>query len=900
MRSFCILAFLFIIYGINAQTYIPAGYVSGTWHGSQSPYYIQGNIEVQYDSTLTIEPGVEVLFDGSYKMTVHGLLDASGTESDSILFTAVDTVVGWQGIEFVQINEDLGVSNIKYCKLTHGKKSSGYGGAIYVYQAENVLISNCLIEKNYAAYGGGIFINDGWIEIQHCKISHNSASAYAGGLACVDSRPFFGDLQVTYNKSEDAGGIYFADCPTYSYPFFSDLIVSHNTGGTVGGILLDAAFTLVLDNCKITYNEARLVGGIAILYSSLGNWGYPAEKNQVYMNKGGLAFDLYFEEYYDDNTTISIDTFTVINPDSYMVYPPDKFQFIDGIEHGMIQQSDTDLYISELGSDSNDGLTPQSPLRSFEHALRKITSDTANNNTLWVMPGQYHIPESESGSPIYLKNDVKIKATVPVEAILDGDSICRVFSAINKNNYSLSELSIQNGHIEYAYGANFTTDVSGGGLNNISSSGTIDSCDFISNYSKYYGGGAYLSGICNVRFNHCSFMQNSASAGGGVCLDGSCSVSFNQCELLQNYAESIGAGISLAGNYNVDIDSSNLFQNSAEYAGGGMFIYDDATGPLNIRNSLFRENHTGGYGGGMAYSGNQISLKNTSFTGNISEGNGAGCWCKVKAQIPGFINCLFNENISGEDGGGVYFNGITVSKLINCTFSDNQALSGSAVYQMDLYKLYSINSIYWNTQVPPTDMIHIKSTGNPLTTGFYTNYSDIQGGEASIIAEEGGAHWELGNITADPAYIDPENGDYSLNWNSPCIETGKDDTTGLNLPLFDLAGNPRIFNPKVDIGAYEFQMPVNISDPFSSPDRLEIFPAITANEVNIKLQSGSLVGNIEISLFASNGKLVKTLRNISGNQSVKMDVSDLPAGIYVILTEDNRGRILSNKLIIAR
>jgi predicted outer membrane repeat protein len=901
MKPVCFLSLLILItIGVHSQTIIPGGSVSGTWESSQSPFHIQGNIVVDYDSTLVIESGVEVLFDGSYKLTVHGLLNASGTVTDSILFTASDPVIGWQGLEFVSINEDLGISNVKYCSFTYGKKSYGYGGAIYVYQAENVLISNCLIKNNYASYGGGIYIDDGWIEISHCKITQNLGSDYAGGIACINSHPFFWDLEITYNTSGKAGGIYFENCPTYSYPFFSDLNISYNNGGEVGGLELDAAPTVVLDNCKIAYNKGRLVGGIAVLYSSLGYWGYPAEKNQVYLNKGALAYDLYFEEYYDDYTTIDIDTFTVINPDSYMVYPPDKFHFIDGIGHGMIEQSDTDLYISELGSDSNDGLTPESPLRSFEYALRKIVSDTANSNTLWVLPGHYNIPEIELATPVYLKNDVRIKATVPGEAILDGDSICRVLYADCKTNYILSGLTIQNGYIEDALGAIWAIDVCGGGLNNISSSGLIDSCDFVSNYSKYFGGCAYVNGICNLNFRYCTFSHNNAQMGGAVYMDGSCTASFSNCGFLQNAAESGGGGISLDGDYHVNLDNCEFIQNTAGYDGAGMHIFDESSGPLNINNCLFSENYSGGDGGGLIYHGNQIRMKNTRFNSNYSVADGAGCFCDVTAQIPGFVNCLFNKNISEKNGGGVYFEGITVSKLINCTFSDNQADSGSAVYQYHLYKLYSINSIYWNKDVPPTDMIHIQSTGYPLTTGFYTNYSDIQGGESSIVVNNGGAHWELGNITDDPAFIDPTEMDYSLNWNSPCIEAGKEDTTGLYLPINDLNGNPRLVNPRIDLGAYEFQLPVGIEPNNRQMHQIRIFPNTANQEITVSFPEEKENQQFSLEFYSIDGKILKEIYKYPGNLTVQADVSDLPVGIYIIRIKNKREVVEIDKIIISR
>jgi len=57
------------------------------------------------------------------------------------------------------------------------------------------------------------------------------------------------------------------------------------------------------------------------------------------------------------------------------------------------------------------------------------------------------------------------------------------------------------------------------------------------------------------------------------------------------------------------------------------------------------------------------------------------------------------------------------------------------------------------------------------------------------------------NLTSSP-FVSTTN--FSLQSNSQCINTGTPDTTGLHLPLVDLAGNPRIYNNRIDIGAYEY------------------------------------------------------------------------------------------------
>ena len=119
-----------------AQTAISPGDVSGTWTKANSPYNINGEITIPNDSTLTIEPGVEVVFTGNYKFNVQGRLLAIGTETDTIVFTINDTTGfhnltipdgGWGGIRFIDTSPNNDSSKIVYCKLQYGKANTGAG-----------------------------------------------------------------------------------------------------------------------------------------------------------------------------------------------------------------------------------------------------------------------------------------------------------------------------------------------------------------------------------------------------------------------------------------------------------------------------------------------------------------------------------------------------------------------------------------------------------------------------------------------------------------------------------------------------------------------------------------------------------------------------------------------------
>ena len=136
--SLCFLIILFLSpiesQHTYAQTEIPPGDVSGTWTQANSPYNINGEITIPNDSTLTIEPGVEVIFTGHYKFNVQGRLLAIGTETDTIVFTINDTTGfhdltipdgGWGGIRFMDTPSTNDSSKIVYCKLQYGKANTG-------------------------------------------------------------------------------------------------------------------------------------------------------------------------------------------------------------------------------------------------------------------------------------------------------------------------------------------------------------------------------------------------------------------------------------------------------------------------------------------------------------------------------------------------------------------------------------------------------------------------------------------------------------------------------------------------------------------------------------------------------------------------------------------------------
>lgn len=283
------------------QTTISPGDVSGTWLKSGNPYLITGDITVQNNNTLTIQPGVIIRFQGNYELNVFGRLLAIGAPNDTIYFTAQDTAVGWHGIRFFNSNSNsMDSSKLVLCKFTGGKAlttttAEKRGGAVYCEQSSDVLIKSCVFMNNYAAYDGGAvaLINNSAAIIDSCVFMYNDCGFYGGGVYIDGSNSiirnsvfsnnnasFFGaaiagwnssafrveNCKVINNTSGAATGIYTAvNCS----PYIVNTLFSGNSNSLgFGGACGFSVSTPTLVNVTIADNSATQGGGGMWIYNS--------------------------------------------------------------------------------------------------------------------------------------------------------------------------------------------------------------------------------------------------------------------------------------------------------------------------------------------------------------------------------------------------------------------------------------------------------------------------------------------------------------------------------------------------------------------------------------------------------------------------------------------------------
>jgi len=121
-----------------------------TWDLAGSPYIVVGNTLVSSGVSLTIEPGVEVRFNGFYYLRVEGNLQAKGTFDNKILFTSnlsPQQKRDWYGIAIINnIGSELSWAVLEYVSY-----------AAIVGEGSGNKINNCTVRYCYV---GGLFGSD--------------------------------------------------------------------------------------------------------------------------------------------------------------------------------------------------------------------------------------------------------------------------------------------------------------------------------------------------------------------------------------------------------------------------------------------------------------------------------------------------------------------------------------------------------------------------------------------------------------------------------------------------------------------------------------------------------------------------------------------------------------------
>jgi len=224
---------------------------------------------------------------------------------------------------------------------------------------------------------------------------------------------------------------------------------------------------------------------------------------------------------------------------------------------------------------------------------------------------------------------------------------------------------------------------------------------------------------------------------------------------------------------------------------------------VTISDCVFSGNVAVRHGGALACSHSSPTISNCTFTANRADWGGAMAFrFDSNAEVS---NSMINGNLAWTDGGGIYIVCSSPS-VINCTFAGNSAPKGAGIVLNAAWDDYPTsveitNSILWEYYGRDISIDHPEAIASVA-------YSNLRNGWSGV-----------GNIQSDPCFVDPGywdfndtpfdddddfwvNGDYHVQWDSPCIDAGDPDFPD-DPNEHDIDDEPRVMAGRVDIGADE-------------------------------------------------------------------------------------------------
>lgn len=399
------------------------------------------------------------------------------------------------------------------------------------------------------------------------------------------------------------------------------------------------------------------------------------------------------------------------------------------------------------------------------------------------------------------------------KAALDHDQDGGALRVFNSDEVEISHSTLY---------SNFSRE-HGGALSAVKSNVAIRDCDVCNNqtytgldtvYAMYGGGMRFLN--CKVEITGSNFLYNNGqnAVGGALSLD-SCAVLIDRCRFEHNY------GIN----------------------GAGLYLIRSNDWECRISNSLFANNTSGHFGGGLAISDSSPLVSNLTVVNNHSIG----------------VNC-----------GGIFFYQYSSPELWNCI-------------------------VYGNTnEVPLEEPIQMWAWTYDQHAPKFHNCL-VQFGLENISGNYDITVYE-NCLDADPMFSDEC---FRVWENSPCFNAGSPETPDVILNGLDLSGSLRVLHGCIDIGAYETDLTgIAENTENEQPVRIVGNPITASSYAEIELkEAGKMVAKV----YSTEGKLLKNVEFgllPSGLHYVALGnlMESLSGGIYLLVIQNGQNTWVSKMI----
>lgn len=702
------------------------------------------------------------------------------------------------------------------------------GGGVYV---RNMAVVNVLngakIWGNTAArYGGGMYAANGGIQIRGENTSvgaggltagKNVATNSGGNVYALGSYVVLADGGQCVNgwAQQYGGGIYVSN---------SELLVEHGKCGVCdtisegnsadwgGGIFALHSTVRVRDASELGSNSAGAGGGVWAYGTALEVTDSRVGRNTANLYGGGLALE--------ECRSVIVTNTVVENNQSLYHYGGGLFCFGKASDAVLIDRS---TFVSNTaiagGGIHVDGIT-------LTVRTSRLTGNVAKSSTGGGMRFQRAVAtlinvECSSNEATY-GGACAIALTSRVVASkvrLNGNRVYEKGGAVYVTGPSVCEI-IRDGESEVlANSANWGGGIAvdGGGTARVDTAGGVF---HVAGNSAVCGGGAAVEQGLLYFDAGTRVYDNNAVYGAGVFATNGARVVCGGLDTTRTYwyrniASKAGGAVYGAGDATVVVFSNSTLGeyrgaargNRADGAdGGGGAVAVVAGAQYEAINCVLAHNVSSNYGGAI-YVNQGVARVASSFTSgavleplsrvanNSAQYGGAGYAFAGELH---FSAAMITSNRSSGAGGGVTYS-MGAGTLVNCVLARNTAPNGGAVDSTFLSSVALAHcTVVENGRhgivadlggiCSVTNCIVYGNASTQVSTNQTVRYSDVEGGYPGV-----------GNIDANPLFVNPAQMDYQLSFLSPCRDTGT--WCGVT---HDILGMPRSYGARPDMGAYEF------------------------------------------------------------------------------------------------
>ncbi len=603
--------------------------------------------------------------------------------------------------------------------------------------------------------GGGIYLRSVSANtvIKNCIITGNYANESGGGMYNSSSSAAFANCIITGNYADVSGGGMYNSS---SSPVLTNCVLSSNTSMIEsGGGMYNNSSSPVITNCTISGNYAGLDGG-GIFNENSSN---PNVRNTIILG---------------NNTGVH-------NINSAPDYSYSLLQGFTGI-------TSADVFVNPVAASQNTPtaagdytLKAGSPaINAGNNAVVTTTTDVAGNARIQNTTVDIGAYESAYAGA-YIPSVLYVNASATSGG--NGESWTTAYTSF-EDALAFAHASTSVDSILVAGGTYKPTNLQGGGVRDATFAIARNNLKIYGGYSSTGNGTRDITANPTILSGDIGIANDNTDNSYHVMVLAGVSNSATDSLIIEGFTITGG---NANGGLSISISGQTINRNS----GGGIYLRNVSANTA-IRQCIITGNTASSTGGGMYNNSSSPVFNSCVISNNITLIDGGGIY--NISSSPAFTNCLISGNMAGGNGGGMYNYASSSPVLTNCTISGNRgANDGGGIHNYD-----GSNPSVRNT------IILGNSTGvvDNGTTSVYS-YSLVQG-----LSNTANGNIDATGITAAVVFVNPvaaasaptTAGDYKLKIGSPAIDMGNN---AVVTTATDIAGNIRIQNTTVDLGAYE-------------------------------------------------------------------------------------------------